>query len=63
MKNLSRNHDLVAPTGPLVQLTFGNATSIVASTEGALFISAQEGELGMDAARLQTAKALKNSRM
>jgi len=30
----------VAPTRPLVQVTFGNATLIIASTEGALFILA-----------------------
>jgi hypothetical protein len=38
--NMSRNHDFVAPTRPLVQVTFGNATLIIASTEGALFILA-----------------------
>jgi hypothetical protein len=50
-KNMFRNHDLVAPTRPLVKVTLGNATLIVASTERALFISAQTGKLVADGAR------------
>ena len=47
-----RNHDLVAPTRPLVKVTFGNATLIVASTEWAFFISARTRNPGKDGARI-----------
>jgi hypothetical protein len=50
-KNMFRNHDLVAPTRPLVKVALGNATLIVASTERALFISAQTRKLVADGAR------------
>jgi hypothetical protein len=50
-KNMVRNHDLVAPTRPLVKVTLGNATLIVASTERALFISVQTRKLLADGAR------------
>jgi hypothetical protein len=45
-----RNHDLVAPTWPLVKVTFGNTTLIVVSAEWALFISAQTRKLIADGA-------------
>jgi len=51
-KNVSRNHDLVAPARPLVRVTFGNATLIVASTKWASFISAQTRKRGEDGARI-----------
>jgi hypothetical protein len=49
---MSRNHDLVAPTGPLVKVTFGHATLIVVSTEWAFFISAQTRKPGEDGVRI-----------
>lgn len=49
-KNMFRNNDLMAPTRPLVKMTLVNATLIVASTERALFISAQTCKLVADGA-------------
>ena len=51
-KNIPRNDDFLAPARSLVQLTFGNATMIIASAEGALFISAQAHRVGVYAARI-----------
>jgi hypothetical protein len=54
-KNIPRNYDFLAPARSLVQLTFGNATMIIASAEGALSVSAQAHKVAVNAARISIA--------